>query len=195
MRNHALSSAPASQRCGGLPRGAADSGHRRRQPWAPRWWPGIVLGLVNAIIRPLLILLTLPATLLTLGLFIFVVNAICLGARRLVRARVHDQRLLGGAVRRARDQHHQLAAERAAHRQETGLTPYKTTAAASAPRRSARAAVVVIRTETLALAGTCEVSFVGNDFGISKPLRYSRVRSSLAFLLSLIVSVLPSNSI
>ena len=40
---------------------------------------GIVLGLVNAIIRPLLILLTLPATLLTLGLFIFVINAVCLG--------------------------------------------------------------------------------------------------------------------
>jgi len=39
---------------------------------------GIVLGLINAIIRPLLILLTLPATLITLGLFIFVVNAICL---------------------------------------------------------------------------------------------------------------------
>ena len=39
---------------------------------------GIVLGLVNAVIRPVLILLTLPATLLTLGLFIFVVNAICL---------------------------------------------------------------------------------------------------------------------
>ncbi len=39
---------------------------------------GIVLGLINAILRPLLILLTLPVTLLTLGLFIFVVNAICL---------------------------------------------------------------------------------------------------------------------
>jgi putative membrane protein len=39
---------------------------------------GIVLGLVNAIVRPLLIVLTLPFTLLTLGLFIFVVNAICL---------------------------------------------------------------------------------------------------------------------
>jgi putative membrane protein len=39
---------------------------------------GIVLGLINAIVRPLLILLTLPVTLLTLGLFIFVVNAICL---------------------------------------------------------------------------------------------------------------------
>ena len=39
---------------------------------------GAALGVVNAIIRPLLILLTLPFTLLTLGLFIFVVNAICL---------------------------------------------------------------------------------------------------------------------
>ena len=39
---------------------------------------GIVLGLVNAIVRPVLILLTLPVTLVTLGLFIFVVNAICL---------------------------------------------------------------------------------------------------------------------
>ena len=36
----------------------------------------VVLGLVNAFIRPLLVLLTLPATILTLGLFIFVVNAL-----------------------------------------------------------------------------------------------------------------------
>jgi len=34
----------------------------------------LFLGLVNTIIRPLLILLTLPVTLLTLGLFIFVIN-------------------------------------------------------------------------------------------------------------------------
>ena len=36
----------------------------------------LVLGLVNTFIRPLLVLLTLPATLLTLGLFIFVINAL-----------------------------------------------------------------------------------------------------------------------
>jgi len=36
----------------------------------------LVLGLINAILRPLLILLTLPVTLLTLGLFIFVINAL-----------------------------------------------------------------------------------------------------------------------
>jgi putative membrane protein len=36
----------------------------------------LVLGLVNAVVRPLLIILTLPATLLTLGLFLFVINAL-----------------------------------------------------------------------------------------------------------------------
>lgn len=36
----------------------------------------LILGLVNTFIRPVLILLTLPATLLTLGLFIFVINAL-----------------------------------------------------------------------------------------------------------------------
>jgi putative membrane protein len=40
---------------------------------------GAILGLVNALVRPVLILVTLPFTLLTLGLFIFVVNALCLG--------------------------------------------------------------------------------------------------------------------
>ena len=39
---------------------------------------GIALGLVNAIVRPLLVFLTLPFTFLTLGLFLIVVNAICL---------------------------------------------------------------------------------------------------------------------
>ncbi len=38
---------------------------------------GALLGLVNALVRPILLLLTLPFTLLTLGLFIFIVNAIC----------------------------------------------------------------------------------------------------------------------
>ena len=34
----------------------------------------LLLGLVNTLIRPLLVLLTLPVTILTLGLFIFVIN-------------------------------------------------------------------------------------------------------------------------
>jgi putative membrane protein len=39
---------------------------------------GAVLGLVNALVRPVLFVLTLPLTLVTLGLFIFVLNAFCL---------------------------------------------------------------------------------------------------------------------
>ena len=35
-----------------------------------------LLGFANAFVRPLLILLTLPATVLTLGLFIFVINGL-----------------------------------------------------------------------------------------------------------------------
>ena len=36
----------------------------------------LVLGLLNTIVRPLLVLLTLPVTLITLGLFLFVINAL-----------------------------------------------------------------------------------------------------------------------
>ena len=36
----------------------------------------LVLGFVNTLIRPLIVLLTLPVTVLTLGLFIFVINAL-----------------------------------------------------------------------------------------------------------------------
>jgi len=36
----------------------------------------LVLGLVNTLIRPILVILTLPVTLLTLGLFIFIINAL-----------------------------------------------------------------------------------------------------------------------
>ncbi|HEU4651435.1 MAG TPA: phage holin family protein [Croceibacterium sp.] len=36
----------------------------------------LVLGLFNALLRPLLVLLTLPVTLITLGLFLFVINAL-----------------------------------------------------------------------------------------------------------------------
>jgi putative membrane protein len=38
----------------------------------------LILGLVNAIVRPILVILTLPLTLLTLGLFLFVINALML---------------------------------------------------------------------------------------------------------------------
>ena len=36
----------------------------------------LVLGLLNAVVRPVLVVLTLPVTLVTLGLFLFVINAL-----------------------------------------------------------------------------------------------------------------------
>ena len=39
----------------------------------------LLLGVVNAIVRPIAVILTLPLTLLTLGLFLLVVNAAMLG--------------------------------------------------------------------------------------------------------------------
>lgn len=39
----------------------------------------ILMGLINALVRPLAILLTIPLTILTLGLFLFVVNAAMFG--------------------------------------------------------------------------------------------------------------------
>lgn len=38
-------------------------------------WVALVLGLLNAIVRPILVLLTLPITILTLGLFTLIINA------------------------------------------------------------------------------------------------------------------------
>jgi len=39
---------------------------------------GVLLGIVNAVVRPVLLVLTLPITLITLGLFLFVLNGLCL---------------------------------------------------------------------------------------------------------------------
>lgn len=51
----------------------------------------IVLAILNAIVKPILILLTLPITLFTFGLFLFVVNAlIILLAEKLVRGFLVD---------------------------------------------------------------------------------------------------------
>jgi putative membrane protein len=41
-------------------------------------WSALVLGIANGIVRPVLVFLTLPLTILTLGLFLFVVNALML---------------------------------------------------------------------------------------------------------------------
>ncbi|MBV2163053.1 Uncharacterised protein [uncultured Comamonas sp.] len=39
-------------------------------------WAAIILGLLNTVVRPVLVVLTLPVTLVTLGLFLLVVNGL-----------------------------------------------------------------------------------------------------------------------
>jgi putative membrane protein len=48
------------------------------QGWGSALVGAIVLGFVNAVVRPLMVLLTLPFTILTFGLFLLVVNALML---------------------------------------------------------------------------------------------------------------------
>ena len=52
----------------------------------------LLLGVINAFVRPLLIILTLPLTLITLGFFLLVINALML---RLVAALVAGFKLSG----------------------------------------------------------------------------------------------------
>lgn len=46
--------------------------------WTTAFIVALILGVLNLLVKPVLILLTLPATILTLGLFLFVINAILL---------------------------------------------------------------------------------------------------------------------
>jgi putative membrane protein len=52
---------------------------------------GLLLGVVNAIVRPFALLLSLPALLLTLGLFLLVINAAMLGLVALMLPGFHIQ--------------------------------------------------------------------------------------------------------
>jgi len=46
--------------------------------WIPALFASVVLAAVNTVLKPILFVLTLPLTILTLGLFLFVLNAIWL---------------------------------------------------------------------------------------------------------------------
>jgi putative membrane protein len=54
---------------------------------------GVLLGVVNAVVRPIAIILTLPLTILTLGLFLLVVNTAMVG---LVAAMLPGFHIFGG---------------------------------------------------------------------------------------------------
>ena len=56
---------------------------------------GAVLSIINAIVKPILVILTLPLTILTLGLFYFIVSAFCLW----LTSQLVDGFMLQGAFR------------------------------------------------------------------------------------------------
>jgi len=68
------------------------SGIRIDDPWT-LVFAGVLLGVVNAIVRPIAIILTLPITILTLGLFLLVVNTAMVG---LVAAMLSGFHISGG---------------------------------------------------------------------------------------------------
>jgi len=55
-------------------------------------WVALVLSLLNAFVKPILIFLTLPVTLVTLGLFLLVINALMI---LLAGELIHDFRVSG----------------------------------------------------------------------------------------------------
>ena len=56
----------------------AAGSHPTTNDWITLFIVALIFGLVNAVIRPILILLSLPLEIITLGLFIFVINAFML---------------------------------------------------------------------------------------------------------------------
>ena len=65
-------------------------------------WIGLLFGLVNAIVGPILRLLSLPFVVLTLGLFLLVVNAALLGLTALITDRLEvdgfGTAIIGGLI-------------------------------------------------------------------------------------------------
>ena len=57
-----------------------------------------VLGLVNAVVRPLFVLLTLPVTVVTLGAFLLVINGLLLGLVSFIVPGFHVNGFLGAVV-------------------------------------------------------------------------------------------------
>lgn len=65
--------------------------------WESLIGAGLLLGVVNAIVRPILIFLTFPITIVTLGLFLLVINGLMLGLVSLLPIGFHVHGL-GSAI-------------------------------------------------------------------------------------------------
>src|ERR1700756_3167742 len=66
--------------------------------WRPIRAAGLVLGIVNAFVRPIVTLLTLPVTVLTLGLFLLVVNGLMVLLVSWIVDRFHGHMHIGGII-------------------------------------------------------------------------------------------------
>jgi putative membrane protein len=58
----------------------------------------VLLGVVNAFVRPVVVILTLPLTIVTLGLFLLIVNAAMIGLVSLVVPGFHVHSLIAGVL-------------------------------------------------------------------------------------------------
>lgn len=58
----------------------------------------LVIGLLNAIVRPILVVLTLPVTIVTLGLFLFIINALMFWAAASVLGGFHVQGFVAALI-------------------------------------------------------------------------------------------------
>jgi putative membrane protein len=63
--------------------------------WLHAFLFAIVLGILNALIRPVLLLLTCPINLLTFGLFVFVVNAVVFAIAAWLAPGIHVSGFIG----------------------------------------------------------------------------------------------------
>ena len=59
------------------------------QGWGSALWAALVIALFNTVLRPVLVVLTLPVTIVTLGLFLFVINALMFWAAASVLSGFH----------------------------------------------------------------------------------------------------------
>ena len=88
----------------------------------------LVLTLLNTLVRPLLYLLSLPLIVLSLGLFLVVINALLLATHRRPRERFYRRRILGLLLGRPRHQRGQRSFQRhlgsgTCQRQEPSIDP------------------------------------------------------------------------
>jgi len=70
--------------------------------WGSALFAAVILGFVNAFVKPIMVFLTIPLTVITLGLFLLVINALVLQLVAAlspgVRISTFGQALLGGLV-------------------------------------------------------------------------------------------------